>query len=325
MRIFYRSITDPHFNIAAEEYYIKHAVEDMCMIWINNQSVIIGKHQNAYAEINYPYTRAHNIPVIRRISGGGAVYHDAGNVNFTFIKKTEKSNLVDFSRFTSVIIKFMQSIGVEVNVNKRNSLFVEDLKFSGHAEHVFHDKVLHHGTILFNTNLIALKHCLNPVGYYRGKAMASVHSEVGNIAPILPENIDIQEFIDRLVAWLKHYYSVSRTTGLLAEDLQAINQLSEEKYKTWEWNFGYSPAYSFHADIQVFEGQISLHIKVENGKFADIELPAEIFSDPLKQSLSGMKGLLHKEEEIETFLSKNRLVFELAGVNIVTFTGAFFR
>lgn len=325
MLILYRNLTDPYLNIAAEEYFIKHATEDLCMIWQNEPSVIIGKHQNAFAEINYPYIRANQIPVIRRISGGGAVYHDKGNVNFSFIKKTDKLNPVDFTHFTSIIIKFIESFDLEVNVNRRNSLFIDNLKFSGHAEHVFHDRVLHHGTILFNTNLEALHHCLSPKTEYPGKAMASVRSEVGNIAPLLPKNIDINQFINSFLMWLKEYYPQSSTSKLHKDDLRAIYELSELKYKTWQWNFGYSPAYSFQTDIQTYTENISVVIRVENGKIVKIELPSDTISQWLSNILISMTGLLHKEEEIDKFVENNRPVFELAGVNIVNFTKSLFR
>jgi len=325
MLIFRRHFTDPYLNIAAEEYFVKHATEDMCMIWINEQSVIIGKHQNAFAEINYPYVRANKIPVIRRISGGGAVYHDTGNVNFTFIQKTDKTNQVDFKRFTAIIISFMQSIGIETNTNKRNSLFAGTLKFSGHAEHIFHDKVLHHGTILFNTNIEKLQNSLTPEKEYHGKAMSSVRSDVGNIAPLLPESIDIDQFIKRLIAWLTVFYPESKSYKLLPDELEIINQLAETKYKTWQWNFGYSPAYTFLVNIPVNNGLLAVSIKVENGKFVQIAPGEETMNNHLTQLLASMKGILHNEEEIDGFVENNRNSLELAGVNIVNFTQAFFR
>lgn len=325
MLIFHRPFTDPYFNIAAEEYFVKQAPGDMCMIWISSQSVIIGKHQNAFAEINYPFVHENHIPVIRRISGGGAVYHDEGNVNFTFIKKAIKTNQVDFRQFTSIIVKFMQSIGIEVNVNKRNSLFAGNLKFSGHAEHIFHERVLHHGTILFNADLDALQNCLNPEKEYQGKAMASVRSSVGNIAPLLPENIDIHQFIERLVAWLMDFYPGSESFILPTEGIDAIHKLSETKYKTWEWNFGYSPAYTFLVEIQVKSGFIPVKIKVENGKFVEIDLPANNLNNQLAQTLNNMIGILHKEEEIDKFVQNNRYSLELAGVKVVNLVNTFFR
>jgi len=324
MLIVNRSITNPYFNIAAEEYFVKQATEDMCMIWINEQSVIIGKHQNAYAEINYPYVHANHIPVIRRISGGGAVYHDPGNVNFTFIQKTDKTNQVDFKRFTSIIAEFIQSIGIEVTTNKRNSLFAGSLKFSGHAEHVFHDRVLHHGTILFNTDLEILQNCLAPVKEYSGKAMASVRSDVGNIAPLLSESIDIKMFTQKFAAWMLDFYPGSKTYELMSNEIDSISQLAETKYKTWEWNFGYSPAYTFQVYIPIDTDYLPVSIKVENGKFVQIELHHETNDNQLSQLLSSMAGVLHKEEEIDEFVENSRSVLELAGVNIVKFVDAFF-
>jgi lipoate-protein ligase A len=325
MLIFHRPYTDPYFNIAAEEYFVKQATEDMCMIWINEQSVIIGKHQNAFAEINYPYVRANQIPIIRRISGGGAVYHDNGNINFTFIQKTDKTNQVDFKRFTSIIVKFIQSNGIDVNTNKRNSLFAGNLKFSGHAEHVFHDRVLHHGTILFNTDLDVLKNCLTPEKEYQGKAMASVRSDVGNIAPLLSKTIDIQQFTDNFIEWLIDFYPGSNTYKLQPDETKAIMQLADSRYKTWQWNFGYSPAYTFQVNIPLQAGFLPIRIKVENGKFIQIDLLAETMNNPLAAIINSMEDLLHKEEEIDKFVKNNSDSFELAGVKIVNFVEAFFQ
>ncbi len=325
MLIFSRPLTDPYFNLAAEEYFVKYATEDLCMIWTNERSVIIGKHQNAYAEINYPYVRGNQIPVIRRISGGGAVYHDKGNINFTFIKKTNKANQVDFERFTSIIVNFMLSLGIGVNINKRNSLFVGNQKFSGHAEHVFHDRVLHHGTILFNTDLDTLQNCLSMVKEYHGKAMASVRSDVGNIAPLLSEHIDIHKFINKLIAWLIDFYPGSKSYELQSYEKDAIQHLSETKYKTWEWNFGYSPAYSFVVRIPMHIGFIPINVNVKNGKLIQVDLPSGGLTNPQVQVLNNLNGILHKEEEIDKFVKNNLSRLELAGINIVYFAEAFFQ
>ena len=325
MLIFKRPFTDPYLNIAAEEYFVKHSSENMCMIWVNEPSVIIGKHQNAYAEINYPYVRAENIPLIRRISGGGAVYHDNGNLNFTFIKKTEKTNQVDFSRFTSVIVAFLKSFGLEINISKRNSLFIGKRKFSGHAEHIFHERVLHHGTILFNTNLEALQNSLNPGINYDGKAMASVRDEVLNIASLLPDNMDINQFSERLVSWLLAYYPESKGYEMNHDEFEAIHQLAETKYKTWQWNFGYSPAYSFSVRIPLFSGTAPAIAKVENGCFVQIDQPAGNNDVQLTEILQNMIGLQHNEDEIRLFVEKNIKTLELAGVNSVYYTESFFK
>jgi len=325
MLIFKRPFTDPYLNIAAEEYFVKHSAEDMCMIWVNQPSVIIGKHQNAFAEVNYPYLRAENIPLIRRISGGGAVYHDSGNLNFTFIKKTVKTNQVDFSRFTSVIVAFLKSFGLEINVSKRNSLFIGIRKFSGHAEHIFHERVLHHGTILFNTNLEALQNSLNPGVNYAGKAMASVRDEVLNIASLLPYNMDINQFSEKLVTWLLAYYPESNAYEMNQDEFDAIHQLAETKYKTWQWNFGYSPAYSFSVRIPLLSGTAPVVAKVENGRFVQIDQTSGNNDLQLTEILQSMIGLLHNEDEIRLFVEKNIKTLELAGVNSVYYTESFFK
>jgi len=324
MLIFYRPFSDPYLNIAAEEYFVKQATEDICMIWINERSVIIGKHQNAFAEINYPFVHANHIPVIRRISGGGAVYHDMGNVNFSFIKRTDKTNQVDFSRFTSVIAEFMQSLGIEINVSKRNSLFIGSQKFSGHAEHIFHDKVLHHGTILFDTDLESLQKSLIPAKEYLGKAMKSVRSEVCNLAPLLPKTIDIHIFIQNFVAWLRNYYPESKSYKLSEQELEAISELAETKYKTWQWNFGYSPAYNFKADIPLVSGLLPITVKVENGKIVHIDFPSANTNPHLTSLLNRMTGILHKEEYLAKFVKENSHMLELVGVKTVLFTNVFF-
>ena len=325
MLIYYRPYTDPFLNIAAEDYYVKHAISDMCMIWINEPSVIIGKHQNAYAEINYPFVREKKIPVIRRISGGGAVYHDTGNVNFSFIGKTTKPIQVDFGKFTSIIVNFMQNLGIVVNVGKRNSLFIGDQKFSGHAEHLFHDKVLHHGTILINSDLLTLQNSITPLKEYKGKALASVRSEVINIAPHLPYGIDIQLFVENFIKWLLDFFPGSQIYNPGKNEQHDIKMLSETKYKTWEWNFGYSPAYTFQVHIQAVAGIIEANIKVENGMFASVEVTSESTNSILHKLLISMTGILHKEEEIHKFVENNLKSLELAGVNTVLFKEGFFR
>jgi lipoate-protein ligase A len=325
MLIYKRPYTDPYLNLAAEEYYIRNAEDDMCMIWINDKSVIIGKHQNAYAEINYPYIHENQIPVIRRISGGGAVYHDPGNVNFSFISKTNKASQVNFGKYTSVIINFMKSLGIEVNVNNRSSLFIGDKKFSGHAEHLYHEKILHHGTILFNTDLDVLQKSISPVKEFQSKAMPSVRSSVMNIAPLLPYGVDIHEFIDAFMNWMMTFYPGSTLfepdTGISEE----IAKFAGSKYITWEWNFGYSPAYTFTIHFQSFAEVVQADIRVDNGKFSLIEVDTNPGNDTIHKLLQNMKGILHKEDEIDKFVEKNLLNLELAGVNSVVFRESFFR
>jgi len=324
MLICYRQSTDPFLNIAAEEYFVHQATEDMCMIWLNEKSVIIGKHQNAYAEINYPFVKKSNIPVIRRISGGGAVYHDLGNINLTFIQQVGKSDPVDFGHFTTIFVKMLQSIGIEATVGNRNSLFIAGSKISGHAEHIFHGKVLHHGTILFNADLDTLANCLTSGKNFQSKSLPSVRSPVINLVTFLPKGTDVHHFINEMLSWFLKYFPASRLFSLSGDDVEAIQHLAEIKYKTWKWNFGYSPSYSFPADIQSFTGITSINVHVGNGEISQIEILKETGDQLLLSLLYNLKGVLHKEEEIEEFFVHNKIKLELAGVSGVNFMDAFF-
>lgn len=324
MLICYRHSTDPYLNMAAEEYFFKQSGEDMCMIWRNEKSVIIGKHQNAYAEVNYPYLKKHNIPVIRRISGGGAVYHDLGNINFTFIRKMAKPDTVDFNQFVNIFINLLQSVGIQATVGKRNSLFVEGFKISGHAEHAFRGKVLHHGTILFNTDLDALNNSLQPGKIIFSKALPSVKSPVANLCSFLSKEIDIQHFISKCLSWLAANLPSSKSFSLSDDDEKAILQLAEEKYKTWQWNFGYSPSYSFQADVQVFKEIVPILIRVENGTVSQTELLQHTTNQLLITLVNGLEGVLHNEEGLEEFILKYKPKLEMAGISAESLKNAFF-
>ena len=153
--------TDPHFNLAAEEYLLKETDRDYAFFYINGPSIIIGKHQNAWAEINLPWTRKNNIPVVRRISGGGTVWHDEGNLNFSFVLTGEEGKLVNFREYAAPVLDFLVKLGIPAEFGKRNEIMVEGLKISGNAEHVFRKRVLHHGTLLFSSDLSQLKDALD--------------------------------------------------------------------------------------------------------------------------------------------------------------------
>ena len=145
--------TNPFYCLAAEEYLLKNFDDDIFMLWQSKDTVVLGKHQNALAEINYPFVRANNVTVARRISGGGTVFHDAGNVNFAFIKNVKSPAEISFKQFTQPVVEALALLGIEATSSGRNDLLIEGLKISGNAEHVFKNRVLHHGTLLFNSDL----------------------------------------------------------------------------------------------------------------------------------------------------------------------------
>ncbi len=267
-----REQTNPYFNLAAEEYLLRQGPGDMFMLWQNEPCVVIGKHQNAFAEINYRYCRDEKIPVIRRISGGGAVYHGPGNINFSFIKTVEKENAVDFSRFLKPMMETFARLGLAVTSGKRNDLYIHGLKFSGNAEHVYRDKVLHHGTILFDANLDVLNLALTPSGkIFTDKAVKSVRSKVTNLKPYLPDIETIDEFTTLLIQSAGQSIPELQPFSLSDSDIHNINSLATEKYSTWDWNFGYSPQYIFTVSLKVLGENREYNFTVKNGYIIDIQ------------------------------------------------------
>ena len=200
MLLINNSSTDPYFNIALEEYLLKHTSEDIFMLYTDSPSVIVGKHQNTLAEVNIRYAIEHNIHVVRRISGGGTVYHDPGNLNFCFIVNGKEGHLVDFKKFTNPIIEVFNKLGLQVNLEGKNDLRIDGLKISGNAEHVFKNRVLHHGTLLVSTDLQHLSFILKvEVGKYTDNAVKSIRSKVSNINSFLKIPITVDELKSQIV------------------------------------------------------------------------------------------------------------------------------
>ena len=272
MLIVHRPHTDPYFNIAAEEYFLKNFREDIFMLWQSEASIIVGKHQNTLAEINYPYVKENKIPVIRRISGGGTVFHDLGNLNFTFIRNGEKGKLVDFRKFTDPMIAVLNEMGVPAVFERKNDLRVKGRKISGNAEHVFKDRVLHHGTLLFSSQLDDLGKALKvKPDRFRDKAVKSNRGTVANVSDFLKKPMEIEEFRNRII---KHIYqeNISAFYKMTAEDIWEIEKLKDEKYASWKWNFGYSPNYSFSGFIPVNDSEIGFVVHVKKGLVSELRL-----------------------------------------------------
>jgi len=308
MIILRRPQTDPFFNLAAEEYLLKTKDADYFMLWVNEPAVIVGKHQNTLAEVNFHYLRERNIPVIRRISGGGTVFHDAGNLNFSFIQKGEPGKLVDFKKFIDPIIDLLQSLGINAVFEGKNNIRINNFKISGNSEHVYKNKVLHHGTLLFSSQLDWLEEAIRlPVGEFEDKSVKSIRTAVANISDFLKQQMSIDEFRETIIRHISEKYEDVEIDNFTTSDLEAINKLAEEKYKTWDWNFGYSPAYHFKNSIFIKKEEISLALSVKNGKIekAEFEFPGknEAFSKFINGLLSGQN---HNFFELQELLNKYR-------------------
>lgn len=286
--------TDPYFNLAAEEYFLKNFQEDFFMLWRSQPAVVVGKHQNALSEINHEYVRTHQIPVARRLSGGGTVFHDLGNLNFTFIRNVEKIHEVNFKVFTFPIMEALKTFGIEVYTTGRNDLQIEGKKISGNAEHVHRNRVLHHGTLLYNSQLDALKGALKvDLSKFEDKAVQSNRSEVTNIAPYLPIPMRVEEFGNLLFSEISKQLVNPHAYNLNENDLEAIQKLRDEKYNTWDWIFGYSPRYRFKNRFSSPKGEIAISFLVEKGMLCEVSVSGAISAELSHQISKALLGRPH--------------------------------
>jgi len=287
MKLIIRTETDPYFNIAAEEYFLKNFDEEFLMIWQSKPSVIIGKHQNTMGEVNISFAEKNNIPVIRRISGGGTVFHDEGNINYSIITHSEnREKLIDFHSSTEPIINFLKSMGLKAEFTGKNNLTIDGKKFSGNSAHVYKNRVLHHGTILFNSNIDILEKVITPPNYnISDKAVKSIRATVTNLSYLIDKEITVKEFKDNLIGFLMTNVSIKGEYFLNSSDKEEIKKLIESKYNTWEWNYGYSPSYT----IENSWDDASIKMVVEKGIIYDVEFNGKLKSkDMVANLLTGL-------------------------------------
>ncbi len=303
--------TDPYFNLAAEEYFLKNFQEDFFMLWRSRPSVVVGKHQNALAEINHEFVRENQIPVARRLSGGGTVFHDPGNVNFTFIRNVANISEVNFKVFTVPVVEALKKLGVEAYTTGRNDLVIDGKKISGNAEHIHRNRVLHHGTLLFNSRLDALKGALKvDLSKFEDKSIQSNRSEVTNIANYLPNPISVEEFTNFLFSEISQNYSEFQVYEPTAADNAAIEKLSVEKYQTWDWIFGYSPRYRFTNKQETANGPIQISLLVEKGHIAEVSLSGAISCELSQKITETLMSCRHDFEAVKRALLSIENAFE---------------
>ena len=302
-----RHETDPTFNLAAEEYAMTHFARESFMLWRNAPTVIVGRHQNTLAEIDAEYVQAHNIPVVRRLSGGGAVFHDLGNLNFTFIADTPDGQRaqVDFRRFTQPILEALQTLGVDARFEGRNDLTIDGRKFSGNAEYVSGGRVLHHGTLLFAARMADISAALRPdPAKFADKAVKSVRSRVTNISEHLPRPMTVLEFRDHLMAHVVATTPDAEAYAFTADDVRAITQLRDAKYATWEWNYGHSPRYNFSKRVRTAGGSLEATLEVVDGVIEEARIFGDYFSRREPGEIeTALLGAAHHEEALRARLA----------------------
>lgn len=291
--------TDPWRNLAAEEYLLHNFGQPVFRLWRNAPCVVIGRNQNALAEIDIDYVKASGIKVVRRLSGGGAVFHDLGNVNFTFIETRRQGEDTSgmFRRFTAPILTALQSLGVNAALSGRNDLTIDGRKFSGNALCVERDRVLMHGTLLFDASMNSLAAALkNRPEKYSDKAVKSNVSRVTNISSHLPEPMTVEAFIDYLATFIGKDYPPYKYTQA---DLAAIEKLATEKYSTDGWNFSASPRYTFSNSAKLPCGLVEVTFDVTAGIITSLAISGDFFfTRPIEEFCSRMTGCEHIREKI---------------------------
>ncbi len=300
MRCIRSHTTDPYFNLAAEEYLLRNSADEYYFQYVNDASVIIGKHQNALAEIDLRYIEEQEILLARRISGGGAVYHDQGNLNYSFITNEKTGDYIRFGYYTAPVIALLNDLGVKAVLGSRNEVSTEEGKISGTASHVYKSRVLHHGTLLFNADLDRLAHCLyTDALQFRDKAVRSVRSKVVNISTLLKDKMDAPDFYDHVFNTMLRS-DPGNTVYVFSEgDRRAIGKLREQKYTGWDWNYGYSPKYVVEKEVD----GIQFRTTVAKGIMEKVEISGMVGGDldPAVPSLL-LTGRRHDKKMTESVL-----------------------
>ncbi len=292
-----------YFNLALEEYILKNFLEDdYILLWQNDNSIIVGRHQNTIEEINPIGVKKHGVKVVRRITGGGAVYHDLGNLNFSFISNWSKENDLIYERFLSPVIRGLKEIGINAYKKGRNDLVIDDKKFSGNAQVIFKNRILHHGTILFNSNLSLIQELLNiDKEKIASKGVKSVMSRVTNIKEYANQDVTI-EFLKHVL--LKSFSKEEdfKTIELTDVQLDEVKKIAKEKYETWEWNYGNSINSTYTNSKRFENGKIEVKMVIENGLINECKIYGDFLSlknvDDIESLLIGKKYDIDTIKEI---------------------------
>ena len=271
---------NPYYNLAMEEYLFNlDNKEDYLLLWINEPTIVVGKHQNTIEEINADYVRKKHINVVRRITGGGAVYHDLGNLNYSLIIKNDYKGDYDFGKFTLPIVKALDKLGVKAEQSGRNDITIDGKKFSGNAQFISRGRLLHHGTLLFDSHMEELVNSLKvSEDKIASKGIKSVRSRVANIKDYLDRDIGILEFKDLLLQYMFDEDTALKIGQLSEIDLVAIESLKTDKYLTWDWNYGQSPEFNIRKSKKFESGKVEALINVKSGIIENVKFYGDFFA-----------------------------------------------
>jgi lipoate-protein ligase A len=314
---------DPALNLALEEFVLRNAQtdEDLFLFYINAPSIIIGRHQNTLEEINRDYVEQHGIHVVRRLSGGGAVYHDLGNLNFSFITGSQPENFRNFTKFTGPVIEALVQLGVPAELGGRNDILVDGRKVSGNAQYIANRRMVSHGTLLFSSDLSHVSEALHvQAGKITSKGIKSVRSRVANINESIRRPMDIEAFRAHLLA---HLYAGGAVPEhhLSADDWTAVRKLADERYRSWEWNYGRSPDFNVEKRERFAGGEIDARLDVQQGAIRSVKFYGDFFAEAETEALEQMlTGVRYTRDDISRVLQGVAIERYFSGLDLETFT-----
>ena len=273
----------PAYNLAIEEALLRRENDhnSYLLIYINSPSVVIGRHQNIYEEVNLKYCHNNNIPVLRRISGGGAVWHDSGNLNFSFITDKSAKLVNNYQPFLQPVVSALREMGVNAVQNEQNDLTLDEKKICGTAQFTSKDRMLTHGTLLFNADLQKARSALSmPLhSFYNSKSKKSRISPIANIAEYINQPLDMEEFKQRLINILRKNNIIKDVETLNDNVKSAAKKLMDERYEQWLWNYGRSPVSMFKREMHFSHGHISVKMKIEHGIFKEVAMESDFIKN----------------------------------------------
>ena len=301
--------TEPFFNMAVEEYLLNSPQypDDIFMLWQNDCTIVVGRHQNTNEEINNDFVKKKGLKVVRRLSGGGAVFHDMGNLNFTFIRRNSDMGTTHFGFYVQPVIATLGRFGIKAEFSGRNDITVNGQKFSGNAQYFSSMGLLHHGTLLFNSDFATLAGALNPNSHkYESKGVKSVRSRVVNIKECTDIDIDFEEFkmtlIETVFSYMGQDYEERKFDSA---DNGRIQELADSRYGTWEWNYGSSPNYNFKQEKSFAGGTVSTCLDIDKGIIKSCRFYGDFFTyREISEVTEALVGITYDKESIRKVLKE---------------------
>ncbi len=286
-------------NLGLEEHLLRSLRGDVFLLWRHRPAIIIGKYQHAYREINVESVQQKGLPVIRRMTGGGAVFHDLGNINFSFMRDAHADDEVSFERFLEPVIAFLRTLGVDAVFSGRNDITVDGMKISGNAQTRVGNRFLHHGTLLYGVAMGDLSGALkvHPLKI-RSKGMKSVRSRVTNISEFLPNPPPVTAFMQSLYDFIAAH---GQSYALTGQDMAAAERIAAERYRRWDWNYGENPGYKFSKTAKYAGGFILLQMNIADEVFDSIKISGHVFAfGDVGDLEAALRGVRHRRRDIRT-------------------------